>query len=210
MVRSRITYANVVASIALFVSLGGGAYAALKLPKNSVGATQIKPNAVRSSEVKNGSLRATDFASGQLPAGAQGAQGPKGDTGSPGTDGTKGIDGLNGTARAYGHVAPDGGLTASKGVSGIDHIADTGTYCIHATGVDNTTTGIVITPELEQGATFFAGDGDDDRTIAEWRGDAGDCNGPDVFQVQTGRQSFTGGVFDGNIADDEGFFFAVP
>ena len=207
MVRSRLTYANVVASIALFVSLGGGAYAALKLPKNSVGAKQIKPDAVRSSEVKNGSLQATDFASGQLPAGAQG---PKGDTGSPGTNGTNGTNGLNGTARAYGHVAPDGGLTASKGVSGVDHVASTGTYCVHATGVDNTTTGIVITPELEQGATFFANNGDDDRTIAEWRGDAGDCNGPDVFQVQTGRQSFNGGMLLGNIADDEGFFFAVP
>jgi hypothetical protein len=210
MLRSRLTYANVVASIALFASLGGGAYAALKLPKDSVGATQIKPNAVRSSEVKNGSLKATDFASGQLPAGAQGAQGPKGDTGSPGTNGTHGIDGLNGTARAYGHVAPNGGLTASKGVGSVDHVASTGTYCIHVPGVDNTTTGIVLTPELEQGATFFGASGNEDRTIAEWRGDAGDCNGSDVFQVQTGKQSFTAGALDGNVAGDQAFFFAVP
>ena len=71
-------------------------------------------------------------------------------------------------------------------------------------------TGIVITPELEQGATFFGTSGDEDRTIAEWRDDAGDCNGSDVFQVQTGTQNFTGGVFDGNVAHDEGFFFAIP
>ncbi len=36
-VRSRLTYANVVASMALFVALGGVGYAAVKLPKNSVG-----------------------------------------------------------------------------------------------------------------------------------------------------------------------------
>jgi hypothetical protein len=210
MVRSRLTYANVVASLALFVSLGGGAYAAFKLPRNSVGSVQIKPNAVRSSDVKNGSLLSKDFAAGQLTAGTQGPKGDPGTPGTPGTNGTNGTNGLDGTARAYGHVAPNGGLTASKGVSGVDHVANTGTYCVHATGVINTTTGIVITPELEQGATFFGTSGDEDRTIAEWRGDAGDCTGPDVFQVQTGRQNFTGGVFDCNVAGDEGFFFAVP
>jgi hypothetical protein len=85
--RSRLTYANVIATLALFLALGGGAYAALKLPKNSVGARQIKANAVTSSKVKNGSLVAGDFRAGQLPAGQEGAQGvqgiqgPKGDPG---------------------------------------------------------------------------------------------------------------------------------
>jgi hypothetical protein len=211
MVRSRLTYANVVASIALFASLGGGAYAALKLPRNSVGAAQIRPNAVRSSDVKNGSLTVKDFAANQLPAGAQGAQGPKGDPGAPGAPGTNGTDGLNGTARAYGYVSPNGTVHASKGVGTIDHVADTGTYCIHLTGgFDPTTTGVVITPELEEGATFFGTTGDEPRTIAEWRVDPGDCTGADVVQVQTGKQTFAGGVFTGNVADDEGFFFAVP
>jgi hypothetical protein len=36
----------VVALVALFVALGGGAYAALKLPANSVGAAQLKKKAV--------------------------------------------------------------------------------------------------------------------------------------------------------------------
>ena len=35
-----------VASLALFVSLGGGAYAALALPKDSVGTAQLKAGAV--------------------------------------------------------------------------------------------------------------------------------------------------------------------
>ena len=42
--------------VALFVALGGGAYAATQLPKDSVGTRQLKKNAVVSSKVKNGSL----------------------------------------------------------------------------------------------------------------------------------------------------------
>jgi hypothetical protein len=84
---SRLTYANVMATVAVFIALGGGAYAALKLPKNSVGAKQIKRNAVTSSKVKNRSLRAIDFGAGQLP------RGPKGNTGTPGPKGDKGDKG---------------------------------------------------------------------------------------------------------------------
>ena len=49
--RSRLTFANVVASMALFVALSGGAYA-LTIPKNSVGAKQLKRNAVTRSKIK--------------------------------------------------------------------------------------------------------------------------------------------------------------
>ena len=56
-----LSYANVMATIAIFVALGGGAYAATALPKNSVGATQLRTDAVTSSKVKDGSLRRTDF-----------------------------------------------------------------------------------------------------------------------------------------------------
>ena len=39
--RQRLTFANVVSCIALFVALGGVSYAATQLPKNSVGAKQL-------------------------------------------------------------------------------------------------------------------------------------------------------------------------
>ena len=48
--------AMVVALVALFVGLGGGAYAAVKLPKNSVGSKQIKSKAVTYKKL-NGELR---------------------------------------------------------------------------------------------------------------------------------------------------------
>lgn len=44
--RPRLTYANVVATLALFLALGGASYAALTLPRNSVGTTQLKAGSV--------------------------------------------------------------------------------------------------------------------------------------------------------------------
>lgn len=59
--RPRLSYANVIATLALFIALGGSSYAALKLPRNSVGAAQLRPGAVHSSDVANGSLQAADL-----------------------------------------------------------------------------------------------------------------------------------------------------
>jgi hypothetical protein len=59
--RARLTYANVVAMLALFLALGGGAYAAVTLPKNSVKAKQIAPGAVRTSEIKNNAAKGRDI-----------------------------------------------------------------------------------------------------------------------------------------------------
>jgi hypothetical protein len=44
--RRRLTYANVVATLALFAALGGGAWAAFTLPAGSVGTRQLKNRAV--------------------------------------------------------------------------------------------------------------------------------------------------------------------
>jgi hypothetical protein len=82
-------YANVTSTLALFVALGGTGYAALKLPRNSVGAKQIRTAAVRSAEVKNHSLKPVDFAA--LPQGPKGDKGDKGDPGSAGTNGAPSV-----------------------------------------------------------------------------------------------------------------------
>lgn len=55
------------ALIALFIALGGVSYAAVALPKNSVGTKQLKHGAVVSGKVANGSLLRKDFRRGQLP-----------------------------------------------------------------------------------------------------------------------------------------------
>ncbi len=56
MIRERLTYANVVASLALILALGGVSYAATKLRKNSVGTKQIKNSAVTGAKVKKHTL----------------------------------------------------------------------------------------------------------------------------------------------------------
>jgi hypothetical protein len=51
-IRKRLTYANVMSSIAVFIVLGGAAFAATKLPKNSVGTKQLKNNSVTTKKIK--------------------------------------------------------------------------------------------------------------------------------------------------------------
>jgi hypothetical protein len=106
--RSGLTYANVTATIALFVALGGGAYAAVKLPSNSVGSDQLKANAVSSSKVKNGALLAKDFKSGELPSGPRGLEGPQGPKGDKGDKGDRGDKGDKGDPASS--TPPDGSV----------------------------------------------------------------------------------------------------
>jgi len=57
-IRKRLTYANVMSSIAVFLVLGGGAaFAATQLPKNSVGSPQIKKNAVKTGDIARNAVR---------------------------------------------------------------------------------------------------------------------------------------------------------
>ena len=55
-IRPRLSYANVVASLALFISLGGGAYAVTQIDPNSVGTKQLKKNAVKRGKIAKNSV----------------------------------------------------------------------------------------------------------------------------------------------------------
>jgi hypothetical protein len=121
--RARLTYANVIATVAMFVALGGSSYAALNLPKNAVGAAQLKKDSVRASEVKNGSLGLGEFKASERSR-LRGPQGAQGAPGAQGLQGPQGLQGTAGTARAYGEVVVTGGNYAlvpgtSKGVVAI-------------------------------------------------------------------------------------------
>jgi hypothetical protein len=95
-----------VALLALFVALGGTSYAAVNLPKGSVGAAQLKKNVVSSAKVKDGSLLTKDFKAGQLPAGPKGDTGDKGDPGAQGPTGAAGADGAPGAPGQTGARGP--------------------------------------------------------------------------------------------------------
>lgn len=71
-----LSVANVLSCIALFVALGGAAYAAVKIPVNGVKARNIAPQAVTnaklkreavtSGKIKNGGVNALDLGAGQV------------------------------------------------------------------------------------------------------------------------------------------------
>jgi hypothetical protein len=62
----RITYANVVSTLALVLVVSGGAYAATQLPKDSVGSKQIKNSTVKSKDLKDGAVTTGDVKDGTL------------------------------------------------------------------------------------------------------------------------------------------------
>jgi hypothetical protein len=101
--RPRLTYANVVATLALFLVLGGGAYAAATLPRHSVGARQLKRGAVTSKAVRNHTLRRRDLAGGVLQAGPRGPAGPRGAAGATGGTGRAGAAGSPGASALMGN-----------------------------------------------------------------------------------------------------------
>jgi len=64
--RDRLSYANVMATVAVFIALGGTGYAMTKLPKNSVGAKQLKKNAVTSAKIRKETITAAKIKKGSL------------------------------------------------------------------------------------------------------------------------------------------------
>lgn len=70
--RPHLNYANVIATIALFVALGGAAIAA-GLPKNSVGTTQLKRGAVTAAKLKRAAVTSGKIAPRAVTAGKLGA-----------------------------------------------------------------------------------------------------------------------------------------
>jgi hypothetical protein len=148
--RPRLTFANVVSVVTLFVVLGGSAYAAVELSRGEVKRRHIAPNAVTAPKVQNGSLKAEDFGPGQLPGGAQGAQGAQGQKGDQGIQGATGDDGDTGApgssaAHAQTINAPGGPFLVQPATKNVDRVTKvesggmilTGRYCLHSTVTPN-------------------------------------------------------------------------
>jgi hypothetical protein len=77
--RSHLTYANSMATIAVFIALGGVGYAAA-----TIGSAQIKNNSVASKDIKNRTIASKDIRRKTV-ASLRGRQGPKGDAGPAGS-----------------------------------------------------------------------------------------------------------------------------
>jgi hypothetical protein len=59
---SRLTYANVTATLALFLALGGASYAAVHIGKRTVGTAQLKPQAVSTIKIRDHAVTAQQLA----------------------------------------------------------------------------------------------------------------------------------------------------
>jgi hypothetical protein len=108
--RRHRTYANVMASVAIFIALGGSSYAALRVtgrdvPKDALTGADIKNltggdvrnNSLTGADVKNKSLTPNDFKGS-----VRGPQGP------PGAPGATGVAGATGTKGDIGEPGPRG------------------------------------------------------------------------------------------------------
>jgi hypothetical protein len=73
-IRKRLTYANVMSTIAVFFVVGGAsAFAASELAKNSVGTKQLKGNAVTTGKIKKEAVAAAKIKKGAVGTGKLGA-----------------------------------------------------------------------------------------------------------------------------------------
>ncbi len=129
--RRHLTYANVVASLALFIALGGGAYAATALPRNSVGPAQLKTNSVGASEIRSRAVRSSEIADRSIQlrdistnarAALQGNQGP---AGAPGPAGPAGPSGVGERA-----AIDSGGGRALGSALGVTHAGGSNEYTV--------------------------------------------------------------------------------
>jgi hypothetical protein len=126
--------ALVISLVALFVALGGTGYAALAIPKNSVGSPQIVNHSVRTADLSRKAVAALRGDRG--PSGPAGPQGPAGERGPAGE---KGAAGAAGTARAYAEVdnsTPSFVTARTKNFTAVTRVDD-GVYCLTpAAGID--------------------------------------------------------------------------
>jgi hypothetical protein len=133
--RPHLSYANVMATIAVFVAFGGSAVAAAtitgrNIQDGTVTGHDVKTGTLQSSDVKDGTLRKQDFLPGVLSSagslttplgqaeGATGPQGPQGERGATGPAGKDGTNGTNGAPGTNGTNGRDGTAVAYATIGG--------------------------------------------------------------------------------------------
>jgi hypothetical protein len=180
--RRRLSYANVTATLALILSMSGGALAAGHYIINS--SRQINPRVLRK-------LRG--------PPGREGPPGPQGPTALGGATGPTGPPGAPGTARVFGAVTAAGVLTGpSKDVASVSKVGE-GKYCITPGSSDVSPANTLIV------ATFDASGSNGGNAIA--RSSATNC--PGRFEVDTIVYRELGGAIL-NEFRGEPFSFTIP
>jgi hypothetical protein len=139
-IRERLTYANVMSSIAVFLVLGGAtAIAAGQLGRNTVGTKQLKKNAVTAAKIKKGAVNGAKLADGSV-TGTKLADGS--------VTGTKLADG----AVSEGKLGPDA-VTEAKIKNGAVGTAKLGDNSVSTAKIQN---GAITGEKLASGAVTGA------------------------------------------------------
>jgi hypothetical protein len=133
--RRRLTYANIVATLALFIAISGGtAFAASKL----ITGKQIAKGTITAANIKKNTLSSKLFAKGVLQSGPKGATGSQGPAGPAGPTGATGATGAPGSAVAYGAVVINsvGNPVLQAGAVGFTSVTSPGAneYCLNLPG----------------------------------------------------------------------------
>jgi len=172
--RRRVSYANVVATLALFLALGGTSYAALtitgkQVKNSSLTGKDVKNKSLGGADLKGGSLLSSHFKAGQLPsgpAGSPGSTGPAGPVGPVGPVGPAGgVSGLQIVEALSASNSIDKEITATcpagkKVIGGGGAIVDVGSG------------GVALERSLTEdgvGAAWTARGHEHDATAANWR-----------------------------------------
>ena len=165
--RAHISYANVMATIALFIALGGTSYAVTQLPRNSVSAQQIRTGAVRGAEIKNGAVRSSDIGNRSIGVrdlsratreslrGQPGPPGPQGPTGPAGATFAAAVNSGGGVARGNG-VQTAGHTIGGSGVYEVRFVRDVSS-CFAVASLADVPGGGTTTPDNGEIVTSIAG-----------------------------------------------------
>jgi hypothetical protein len=210
--RSHLTYANVTATLGLFVALStGGAYAAntirssdivdgevktqdlaaggvtnSRLANNAVTTGKVTDSTLTTHDVNNGTLSGLDVSDNTLGALdiAQNAVGTS-EVANGTLQSQDFAPGTLGTFRAYGRIDEDGSVSRSKNVVKVDNFSP-GDFCITlAAGIDPSQSAPVVTPDSITGATSFVPNGS--QAIVEV--DSRDSAPPGCSSSQVGVQT---------------------
>src|SRR5215217_6867208 len=120
---SRATYANAMASAAMFIAVGGTSYAAITLPRNSVGERQIKPRAVGSGKLKTGAVRSRAIRDGAIKVQDLARTTKQALTGAPGPPGAPGAPAVTLRASVSSTGALVAGNASSSDSSGVGRVS---------------------------------------------------------------------------------------
>jgi hypothetical protein len=174
--RPRLTYANVVATLALIIAVGGAsAFAATQLAKNSVGSKQLKRNAVTTAKVKNGAITGEKIDVATLPKVPSATRADHAVSAETATGA--------GTAINATHATTADSATVARGVAAPEPVrqVDTPGQPPFAAGCENA-----------GGIRYPAGFYKDDQEVVHLRGTVTSCATNELFNLPAGYRPATG------------------